>query len=400
MYKSALRQAQDKLATQLKTCLPAGNSHRLVHNKIYLAPLNTYPMKLVSYLQDGHDRLGVLIDELVYDMEVLHPDLPNSMGLFLNYWEESFSIAEAGELMLREGERITSKGMALSEVALLAPVPFPASCRDGYAFRQHVAAARRNRKVEMIPEFDRYPVFYFTNHHSIQGPGDVRCMPDHFEKLDFELEAAIVICRQGRNIKAEEADQYIGGLMIMNDFSARKLQMEEMLLNLGPAKGKDFSTAIGPWLVTLNELEEFIVPCKENHVGKSWNLAMKCRVNGIQVSEGNLSTMDWTFAEIIERASYGVDLFPGDVIGSGTGGTGCLLEWNGTGKLSDPNYTEQWLQANDVVEMEINGLGTLSNTIVAEDSDWSILENRKSEVRSQKSEIGSQAPRTPSEKSE
>ena len=343
-------------------------------------------MKFVSYLQNGHDRLGVLIGDLVYDMDVLHPDLPNSMGLFLNYWEESFPMTQAGELMLREGERVTSKGMLLSEINLLAPVPFPTSCRDGYAFRQHVAAARRNRKAEMIPEFDQYPVFYFTNHHSIQGPGEVRCMPDHFEKLDFELEAAIVICKQGRNIKAEEADEYIGGLMIMNDFSARKLQMNEMLLNLGPAKGKDFSTAIGPWLVSLDELEEFVVPCKENHVGKSWNLSMKCWVNGVQVSDGNLSDMDWTFSEIIERSSYGVDLFPGDVIGSGTVGTGCFLELNGTGKLKDPNYTEQWLQAGDVVEMEINGLGRLSNTIVAEESDWSILGSRKSEVGSQKSE--------------
>ena len=343
-------------------------------------------MKLVSFLQNGHDRLGVLIDELVFDMEVLHPDLPNSMGLFLNYWEESFPITQAGELMLREGERLSSKGMLLSEIDLLAPVPFPASCRDGYAFRQHVAAARRNRKVEMIPEFDQYPVFYFTNHHSIQGPGEVRCMPDHFEKLDFELEAAIVICKHGRNIKAAAADEYIGGLMIMNDFSARKLQMSEMLLNLGPAKGKDFSTAIGPWLVTLDELEEFVVPCKENHVGKSWNLSMKCWVNGVEVSAGNLADMDWTFAEIIERASYGVDLFPGDVIGSGTVGTGCFLELNGTGKLSDPNYTEQWLQPGDVVEMEINKLGRLNNTIVAEESEWSILQKKESEVGSQKPE--------------
>jgi fumarylacetoacetate (FAA) hydrolase len=339
-------------------------------------------MKLVSYLQDGHDRLGVLIGDLVYDMEVLHPDLPNSMGLFLNYWEESYAVAQAGEMMLREGERFSNKGMPLSELQLLAPVPFPSSCRDGYAFRQHVAAARKNRKAEMIPEFDQYPVFYFTNHHSIQGPGDVRCMPDHFEKLDFELEAAIVVCKHGRNIKAEEADEYIGGLMIMNDLSARKLQMEEMLLNLGPAKGKDFSTAIGPWLVTLEELEAFVVPCKENHIGKSWNLSMKCWVNGVQVSEGNLSDMDWTFAEIIERASYGVDLFPGDVIGSGTVGTGCFLELNGTGKLNDPNYTEQWLQPNDVVDMEIDGLGKLSNTIVEEETDpiatgWSILKNKK-----------------------
>ena len=128
----------------------------------------------------------------------------------------------------------------------------------------------------MIPEFDQYPIFYFTNHHSVQGPGEVSCMPDHFEKLDFELECAIVICKHGRNIKAEEADEYIGGIMIMNDLSARQLQMEEMLLNLGPAKGKDFGTVIGPWLVTLDELEQFEIPAKEGHTGKSWNLKMKC----------------------------------------------------------------------------------------------------------------------------
>src|SRR5690606_33277368 len=156
---------------------------------------------------------------------------------------------------------------------------------------------------------------------------------------------------------------YIGGLMIMNDISARTLQMEEMLLNLGPAKGKDFSTCIGPMLVTLDELEQYEIPPKENHVGKSWNLSMKCWVNGTQVSEGNIGDMDWTFAEIIERASYGVQLLPGDIIGSGTVGTGCFLELNGTGKLNDPNYQEQWLQEGDIVEMEIEGLGRLKNTI-------------------------------------
>lgn len=334
-------------------------------------------MKLISYLKEEHDQLGVLINDMVYDMDVLHPDLPNSMSMFLNYWEDSFPVAQAGELMLREGSRTSNKGIPINDVLLLAPVPFPTSCRDAYAFRQHVAAARRNRKVPMISEFDQYPVFYFTNHHSIQGPGEIRCMPDHFEKLDFELEAAILICKQGRNIKAEEADEYIGGLMIMNDMSARKLQMEEMLLNLGPAKGKDFSTAIGPWLVTLDELEEFVVAPKENHVGKSWNLSMRCFVNEKQVSQGILSDMDWTFAEIIERASYGVDLYPGDIIGSGTVGTGCFLELNGTAKSEDPNFPEQWLLAGDVVEMEIDGLGKLTNTIIAEDSDWSILNRKK-----------------------
>ena len=104
---------------------------------------------------------------------------------------------------------------------------------------------------------------------------------------------------------------------------------------------------------------------------------MKCWVNGVQVSEGNLSDMDWTFAEIMERASYGVDLYPGDVIGSGTVGTGCFLELNGTGKLNNPNYTEQWLQPGDIVEMEISGLGKLTNTILADESDWSILKQKK-----------------------
>ena len=333
-------------------------------------------MKLVSYLKDEHDSLGVVVNDRIYDMEFLHPDLPTTMGLFLNYWEDAISMAAGGIELINEGKIRMEKSIPLSSVQLLSPVPFPTSCRDGYAFRQHVEAARRNRKAEMIPEFDQYPVFYFSNHLSIKGPGEIQCMPDHFEKLDFELEAAIVICKHGRNIKAEEADEYIGGLMIMNDFSARKLQMVEMLLNLGPEKGKDFATACGPWLVTLDELKDFEIEAKENHVGKNWNLKMSCKVNGVQVSEGNLGDMDWTFAEIIERASYGVDLYPGDIIGSGTVGTGCFLELNGTGKLNDANYIEQWLKEGDGVELEIDGLWILSNTIVAEESDWSIL-NKK-----------------------
>jgi fumarylacetoacetate (FAA) hydrolase len=300
------------------------------------------------------------------------------MNMFLQYWDDMFPIAQLVDAAIKSGRISKEQGVPIEEMDLLAPVPFPTSCRDGYAFRQHVAAARRNRKVDMIPEFDQFPIFYFTNHHSIQGPGEIKCMPDHFEKLDFELEAAIVICRQGRNITAAEADQYIGGLMIMNDMSARKLQMEEMLLNLGPAKGKDFSTVIGPCLVTLDELESFEIPAKEGHTGKSWNLAMKCWVNGIEVSSGNVGDMDWTFAEIIERCAYGADIYPGDVIGSGTVGTGCFLELNGTGKLADPSYAEQWLQEGDTIEMEIDGIGKLSNTIMKDESSFSILNNKKS----------------------
>ena len=334
-------------------------------------------MKLVTYLKNNQEQLSMLLDGMLYDLNDVHPELPNNMATFLNHWDDFYPLALNVEKQLKDGALAKQSNSPFISTHILAPVPHPTSCRDGYAFRQHVAAARRNRKVDMIPEFDQYPIFYFTNHNSIQGPGDIVCMPDHFEKLDFELEAAIVINKKGRNIPANQADQYIGGLMIMNDMSARRLQMEEMLLNLGPAKGKDFSTVIGPMLVTLDELTAFEIPCKENHTGKAWNLKMTCKVNGVEVSVGNLGDMDWTFAEIIERCSYGVNVHPGDVIGSGTVGTGCFLELNGTGKLNDPNYTEQWLQAGDVVEMEIDGLGLLSNTIVKDESEFSILKLKK-----------------------
>src|SRR5580765_7599171 len=334
-------------------------------------------MKLVSYLNEEHDQLALLENNLLYNTDLLHPELPSSMSMFLNYWDDNYNLALNLQQAIADNRIGKERGRSLEDANMLAPVPFPNSCRDAYAFRQHVASARRNRKVEMIPEFDEYPVFYFTNHHSIQGPGPVMCMPDHFQKLDFELEVAVVISKLGRNIPAEEADEYIAGLMIMNDLSARSLQMEEMLLNLGPAKGKDFATVIGPMLVTLDELEEYEVPAKEGHMGKSWNLKMKCLVNGVQVSEGNLSDMDWTFAEIIERASYGATLYPGDIIGSGTVGTGCFLELNGTGKLNDANFTEQWLQEGDEIEMEIEGLGKLNNTVVKSEDDFSILKLKK-----------------------
>lgn len=343
---------------------------------------NYLVMKLVTYLRDEADQLAILVDGLLYNTQELHPDLPNNMQMFLLMWEEVIDIARHVDEQLKSGQHVGSaKGIPYESVQVLAPVPFPTSCRDGYAFRQHVAAARRNRKVEMIPEFDQYPIFYFTNHNAIQGPGKVYCMPDHFEQLDFELEAAIVICKAGRNIPAEEADEYIGGFMIMNDLSARTLQMEEMKLNLGPAKGKDFSTVIGPMLVTPDELEAFLIPAKPGHTGNNYSLKMTCKINGVQVSEGNMGDMDWTFAEIIERCAYGVNLLPGDIIGSGTVGTGCFLELNGTARLQDANYQEQWLQPGDVVEMEIEGLGTLQNTIEQEETDFSILRRKKVSVK-------------------
>lgn len=333
------------------------------------------PMKLVSYKTEDREHLGIFINGHIYNLNSCDKLLPDNMIEFLNGGEELMERAKN-----INDELISGKRAAKEEVfyELLAPVPHPTSCRDGYAFRAHVAAARRNRKAEMIPEFDQYPIFYFTNHNAIQGPGEVECMPDHFEKLDFELEVAIVVGKRGRNIRAEEADQYIAGYTIMNDLSARTLQMEEMLLNLGPAKGKDFATIIGPWLVTPDELESYKVPAKAGHTGNNYELKMKCRVNGVEVSSGLMSDMDWTFAEILERCAYGVDILPGDIIGSGTVGTGCFLELNGTELLNDPEYAPQWLHPGDIIEMEITGLGLLGNTIRKADTDFSILKRKKS----------------------
>ena len=331
-------------------------------------------MKLVSYLKSGEIQLGAIVNEGLYNLQSVNENLPKNI---IDFFQSSNDLIQQTEKQL---SKIADNSLSVEPVkdyTLLAPVPRPTSCRDGYAFRQHVESARRNRGVEMIKEFDQYPIFYFTNHNAVQGPGDIYCMPDHFQQLDFELEVAIVIGKEGRNIKAKDADAYIAGFTIMNDLSARKLQMEEMLLNLGPAKGKDFSTVIGPWLVTPDELSAYLVPAKQGHVGNNYNLSMKCWVNDKLVSEGNVKDMDWTFAEIIERCSYGVTIFPGDVIGSGTVGTGCFLELNGTGKLNNPNYEPQWLQANDTVKMTIDGLGTLVNTIKAEATDWSILALKK-----------------------
>jgi len=331
-------------------------------------------MKLVTYLSNNTPTLGMVVNNKIYSLNEHNSLLPHSMKEMLNNWEENFPIAQNLESKIKSSN---PGGLDFDNAELLSPVNEPTSCRDAYAFRQHVSTARRNRGVDMIPEFDQFPIFYFTNHNAIQGPGDIVCMKDHFEKLDFELEASIVVGKRGRNITAAEADDYIAGYLIMNDISARVVQMEEMRLNLGPAKGKDFSTVIGPYLVTRDELEPFKTTTKPGHIGDQYDMTMKCWVNGKQVSEGNVSQMDWTFAEILERCAYGTDIIPGDVIGSGTVGTGCFLENNGSGLLKDPNYEVQWLKDGDVVEMEITGLGKLSNTIRAADSNHSLLALKK-----------------------
>ena len=338
-------------------------------------------MKLVSYRSGKSDeRLGIIINDAVYDLQatakILSLDFPGTMNEFLSEFDQLKDIALR---IQREIETDNTTFVPVSStVILLAPVPHPPSCRDAYAFRQHVATARKNRGAEMIPEFDQFPVFYFTNHQAVCGEGDLTLEQDHFEQLDFELECAIVIGRKGKNIRREEADSYIAGLTIMNDFSARKLQMEEMKLSLGPAKGKDFATAFGPWLVTTDELESVAI---DTPFGRTYDLEMTAVHNGQEISRGNLKDMNWTFAEIIERASYGVELFPGDIIGSGTVGTGCYLELNGTrsreAKAQGKSYEPVWLQPGDTIELAITELGSLKNTIHKAKDAYSIIAKKK-----------------------
>ncbi len=263
----------------------------------------------------------------------------------------------------------------INDVTILPVIPRPTSFRDAYAFREHVATARKNRGLEMIEEFDQFPVFYFSNHNAMFGDRqEIKLMPDHFHKLDYELEFAIIIGKGGENILSKDADKHIAGFCILNDLSSRELQMEEMKLNLGPAKGKDFANVLGPYLVTPDELENKSV---ETPFGKKYNLKMRCSVNGELLSEGNTKDMHWTFAEIIERASYGVELFPGDVIGSGTVGTGCLLELNSSRKVLDSDYKDKWLKEGDEIEMQIEGLGKITNRISKIDSYHSLLKLKK-----------------------
>lgn len=344
-------------------------------------------MKFVSFLprsggfpKNQQEKLGLSIDDKIYDLEncgeQLGIKIPSRMNNFLENWDDSFDEAKKIENEIKNGN--ITKSEEPNNIKLISPVPHPTSCRDAYAFRQHVATARRNRGVDMIPEFDQFPVFYFTNHNSIFGEGDVVLEKDHFEKLDFELECAILIKKNGKNIRCKDADDYIAGYMIMNDFSARRLQMEEMKLNLGPAKGKDFATVLGPWLVTVDELEKFKI---STDTGSKYDLEMKAFHNGKEISRGNLKDMNWTFAEIIERVSYGVELLPGDVIGSGTVGTGCYLELNGTAALNakenNQEFQPTWLKENDEIVLEITALGSLKNRILRAEKDYSILEKKK-----------------------
>lgn len=233
------------------------------------------------------------------------------------------------------------------------PETFP-SFRDFYAFEEHVRNARRKRGLEMVPEWYEAPVFYFSNTASIVGPGAKIRKPLETNELDYELEIAVVIGWGGQDIPVAEADEHIAGFVILNDWSARDIQRREMKVGLGPAKGKDFATSVGPSLVTPDELESRLLPDRSR--GNRYDLTMTASVNGREYSRGNARDMYWTFAELIAVASRNTLLRPGDLIGSGTVGTGCITEF--------PEGTYPWLQPGDVVRLEIERLGSLENRVV------------------------------------
>ncbi len=237
-----------------------------------------------------------------------------------------------------------------SAVRLLAPLPRPRSLRDFYAFEQHVATARQQRGQPVPPAWYRIPVFYYGNHNAILGPDEPLRMP-RTEQLDYELEVACVIGREARDIEPDEVWDYIAGFTIMNDWSARDVQREEMSVGLGPAKGKDFATSLGPYIVTPDELENYISDDEQRI-----RLEMIARVNGREYSRGNLGDMYYSWGQIIAHASRDVTLYPGDVIGSGTVGSGCILELG-------PETLGGWLEPDDIVELEVTGLGTLRNRV-------------------------------------
>jgi fumarylacetoacetate (FAA) hydrolase len=328
-------------------------------------------MKLVSYAlpNQADTKLGAIVGDNVIDLieaEAWAVETDRLAALRLPHDAREPILAllntTAGidqarallKLLDKEDIQHLHLNLPLNKIELRAPIGHPPSFRDFYAFEQHVKTARANRGAEMIPEWYDIAIFYFSNHNAIIGPYASVKRPKASKSLDFELEIAAVIGKGGIDIPARNADEHVAGYMVMNDWSARDLQMKEMKMNLGPAKGKDFATTLGPYLVTPDELLDRKID--RGNTGSLYDLQMIGRINGQETSRGNWQDMHFTFAQMIERASADVLLYPGDVIGSGTVGTGCLLELT---KGQGP-----WLQPGDVVELEIERLGVISNKVI------------------------------------
>jgi len=291
----------------------------------------------------GRERVGLLVGD-----DQLHAIEPGPRLVDL--------LGDDGERLASAGERARSRPVEvvpLRSARLRAPVPTPPSVRDFYAFEQHVRTARQRRGLEMEPDWYELPVFYFTNPAAIVGPFDDVAVPPGTEELDFELEVAAVVGMGGSDLDAEVAGRHLAGFCVMNDWSARDLQRREMRLSLGPAKGKDFATTLGPFLVTPDELE----PSRK---GKAYDLEMTAAVNGRPYSRASLADLYWSFGEMLAYASRGTRLVPGDVIGSGTCGTGCILELS----LVHGGDAYPWLRPGDEVALEVEALGRVVNRVV------------------------------------
>jgi 2-keto-4-pentenoate hydratase/2-oxohepta-3-ene-1,7-dioic acid hydratase in catechol pathway len=289
----------------------------------------------------GRERIGVVAGE---DLRALEPGtrLLDLLG-------------DEGERLSAAGDRAASSSdvFPISSVRLLPPVPRPPSVRDFYAFEQHVRTARQRRGLEMDPDWYELPVFYFSNPVALIGPFDDVDVPPGSSALDFELEVAAIVGRGGPDLHPDTAERHIAGFCVMNDWSARDIQRREMKLSMGPVKGKDFATTLGPFMVTPDELEPYR---KE----RAFDLTMVARVNGKEYSRASLADIYWSFGEMLAYASRGTEVVPGDVIGSGTCGTGCILELS----LVHGEDRYPWLQPGDVVELEVEHLGRVANRVV------------------------------------
>jgi fumarylacetoacetate (FAA) hydrolase len=268
------------------------------------------------------------------------------------------SLREALAWVTEEGPRLEARAASWtgahveeSKSRFLPPIPNPPSFRDFYAFEAHVRTARARRGLPMVPEWYEVPTFYFSNPNALVGHEAAVAAPTGSAELDYELELGVVIGKGGRDIAPEAAWNHVAGFTIVNDLSARDLQRREMAIGLGPAKGKDFATAVGPWLVTREALADRIQ-------GERLSLQMTARVNGRELSRGNAADLHHTIPRLIAHASRGVELFPGDLLATGTVGTGCLLEIG-------PEKAGGWLKPGDVVELEIEYIGVLRTPIVA-----------------------------------
>ena len=275
------------------------------------------------------------------------------LGTLDEHLARGLRIEALGELIERfDGPRDEDDGVVLDEDDLVfgPPVLRPPSLRDFYAFERHVATMWRRRGQDVPEAWYRLPIFYFSNVSEIRGPDQPVWAPRGCRELDFELEVCAVVDTPAVDLPAERAEEAIGGYTILNDWSARDLQRDESTVRLGPAKGKDFAATIGPWLVTPDELADA-------RQGSGYDLGMTARVGDVEISRGRWADAHFSFGQMLERASADVRVRPGDLLGSGTVGTGCLLEVR-------EETLGRWLEPGDEVALAVERLGELRTPIV------------------------------------